>query len=124
MVLDEEQLFRALKKNIPNYWKKEFSEITSAVFKDSNGVSVDRDGERSLDEIKQSFRSRFPSADFACTIEVTVGMCRDLQCDVIASAEEDNPHHALIYKDAVKRTKLSRKQARRLAKLAVLHPFT
>ena len=47
----EEQLYRAI-PNKPQLWKDSDGRPTSAIFKDSQGVSVDRDGKRNKERIK------------------------------------------------------------------------
>jgi len=54
----DENLFRAI-KNFPNWWDEETNRPTSAAFKDSNGVSIDRQGERPIDEAKNTLLNRF-----------------------------------------------------------------
>ncbi len=53
-----ENLFRAIKP-IPNWWDEETNRPTSAAFKDSNGASIDRQGERVFDECKNALLDRF-----------------------------------------------------------------
>lgn len=48
MSIPDERLFRAVPKNKPNMWKD--GKITSAVFKDSKGLSVDRQWHRTISE--------------------------------------------------------------------------
>jgi hypothetical protein len=49
-IADAEVLFRAVPKK-PHMWKKAEERPSSAVFKDSKGISVDRDGGRSENEV-------------------------------------------------------------------------
>lgn len=54
----DENLFRAIKP-FPNWWDDETNKPTSAAFKDSNGVSADRQGERSIGESIDAMLNRF-----------------------------------------------------------------
>lgn len=47
-VKDSERLYSAIKISIPHVWKKDVNRPSSAAFKDSKGVSVDREGERKV----------------------------------------------------------------------------
>jgi len=50
-----ENLFRAF---IDKWWNSELNIISSAAFKDSSGVSVDRQGTRSIEESATTLRKR------------------------------------------------------------------
>ncbi|EKB48520.1 hypothetical protein B879_02861 [Cecembia lonarensis LW9] len=61
-ISDEEILFRAIKP-FPNWWKVDINRPSSAAFKDSRGVSVDRDAGRQSSRVVQILRARFPKPD-------------------------------------------------------------
>lgn len=108
---DVEELYRAVTRK-PNMWKSQEDRPSSALFKDSKGVSVDRDGGRSLDDICRSFERRI---EMQALVSLSVGECRKLQTYPVAKPEGDNPFHAEIH-DSPNRVQLSSKKARDLAK--------
>jgi hypothetical protein len=55
-VSNNEWLYRMV-LNKPNYWKENENRVSSAAFKDSKGVSVDRDGERPESKIIEELNS-------------------------------------------------------------------
>ena len=112
LVEDNEILHRALKPN-PNFWSTKDNRPSSALFKDSKGVSVDRSGCRSENEIKNSMLSRFSS--LLGEVRVLTLDCRKLLCKVEPNQLIDNLFHALIKGNET--IQLSKKQARQLAKV-------
>ena len=108
---DAEKLYRAVPKK-PHMWKSQEDRPSSALFKDSKGVSVDRDGGRSIDDICQAFERRIEMKALVC---LSAGECRKLQTYPVAKAERDNPFHAEIH-DSQNRVQLPSKKARDLAK--------
>lgn len=72
-VADTETLYRAVRA-WPKYWK-ENGGLSPAAFKDSRGLSVDRNGDRNEDKVIQDFRKR----KFEGTL-ISVGAkeCKDL----------------------------------------------
>lgn len=93
---------------------------TSAIFKDSNGISVDRDGKREEINIVNSFKKRFP--DFKAIVKVKTYDCKNLQVGnvkisllVLAKPLENNIYHAEIHQSKEKAA-LTSGQARALAK--------
>jgi hypothetical protein len=111
-VEDNEILHRALKPNL-TFWSTKDNRPTSALFKDSKGVSADRTGFRSESEIRNSMLTKFPG--LSGEIQVLTLDCRKLSCKVEPAPHVDNPFHALIKGD--ENIQLSNNQARQLAKL-------
>jgi len=58
VVDNNENLFRAI-KILPQLWDDEFNRPSSAAFKDSKGLSVDRNAERSFDEVITCLKKHF-----------------------------------------------------------------
>jgi hypothetical protein len=89
---DLELLYRKVIKN-PNYWKDD--RPTSAVFKDSGGVSVDRDGNRHDSEVVVSFETRFAN-NMRAIVKIGAKLCRDLETEPKPDPNSENEFHALI----------------------------
>ena len=108
---DEEILYRAV-PNLSDYWKESAGVFTSAIFSDSKGVSVDRDGGRSEAEIIEAFNKRY-SAESGL-VAITGRQCREAGAHPIPKPTTDNPYHAEIHQSA-ERVQLSgsRKKALR-----------
>lgn len=105
-----ELLHRAIKPN-PIFWNTKSDCITSALFKDSKGVSVDRNAGRSDDEIKSAFLASF--SDLKGEARLRASLCFDNRCQVIADPIANNAHHALIQGED--KVELSKGQAKQLA---------
>jgi hypothetical protein len=111
-VAPEESLFRAVSDN-PIMFQN--NRVTSALFKDSKGVSVNRsneDAELSFSLLVQ----RFCCKNIA---ELSVAEC--LKADVYLKylPKPDNIFHTEMH-DSVNSVKLSKSKAKKLAKLCVL----
>lgn len=111
IVSPEELLYRAVKP-IPVYWKD--GRITSALFKDSKGVSVDRDGGRSSENIISNFVTRMGDKNVKAIAILKAEQCFNNEMIVIPSPVQDNKYHAEIHCSETK-VELSKKQARALA---------
>jgi len=116
---DSERLYKAIKKSIPGQWNEKLDQPTSAAFKDSQGVSVDRDGGRSDGKIIHSFKESF---DLRAVISVTAQQCWDQGTHPIAKPLSDNPYHAEIHRSPEK-IMLTAGQAKRLSRLALTDYF-
>ena len=90
----DEKLFRNV-KSLPQPWKKETNRPSSALFKDSNGLSVDRGDIRSTEEVVSSLKIRFGEPKAVIVLEATI--CYDLGLSVLAMPLQDNPYHAEIH---------------------------
>jgi hypothetical protein len=77
-------------------WKPEFNRPSSALFKDSKGVSVDRDGNRPENQIIANFERRMPGRGLIC---ISAGKYREIGTKPVAKPLEDNAYHAVIYDD-------------------------
>lgn len=108
-----EKLFRAV---LPEgiFWREDGT-LTSAAFKDPNGLSVDRDGGRALKEAVSFLQHHLAGQ----IVWVTVADCNEVHALVRYLPVEDNIYHSEIHKDEQKKL-LSKAQARSLASSAQL----
>jgi hypothetical protein len=105
---DLEYLYRRIILN-PNFWDFTNNKPTSAIFKDSNGVSVDRQGEREEEAIVETFR-QFPIRAIA---KIQAIKCRDLQTHPIYKPLEENKYHSEIH-DSAEKIQISSSKAKKL----------
>lgn len=110
-IKDEELLYRAIKP-YPNWWKEKEKRPSSAAFKDSLGVSVDRDAKRDESEIIGAIEKRF---ELKAIVKVKTSYCRELQTYPFPKPLIDNPEHAEIHRSE-NVIELTDSQARNLAK--------
>lgn len=110
----DERLYRNVIMD-PNFWKKDSGGPSSAVFKDSNGVSVDRDGGREEADITSGFISRFGVENIRAIVSVNAGYCMEIGAHLVYSPVETNKYHAEIH-DSPDKVPLHPKKARKLAK--------
>ena len=94
-----EQLYRAVKRSRPD-WLDGNNRPTSAMFKDADGVSVDRDGAREEPEIfsfmcENSFPRRVKGI-----VRLSASECFSAGTKVEAAPSECNPYHANIFLDS------------------------
>lgn len=115
---DEERLFRAIKP-FPSWWKFDVNRPSSAAFKDSLGVSVDRQGVREINQVIERFKNRF---EIRAVVSLTAKQCRDFGTYPIAKPETNNPEHAEIHGSPTEVTLTSGK-ARKLSKNARIDYF-
>lgn len=107
---------------------------SSALFKDSNGVSVDRDGGRELSAIitdeerlhilynagLTDEQIKEEGQELKAIIELSAAQCDSVDvCVVPDPIPEENENHALIQKNETE-IQLSKSQAKNLAKLATV----
>lgn len=93
-----EQLYRAVKRSKPD-WLDSKNRPTSAMFKDANGVSVDRDDKREESEIV-SFMCEFSLPKrVKGIVRLAVSECFSAGTKVEAAPSEVNPYHANIFLD-------------------------
>ena len=107
-ISQSETLYRAVKRSQPDTID-ENGKPTPALFKDENGVSVDRDGDRCESEIIECFKNRF-SQRFKALFCFGADICLDNNMAVIP----DHDYHAEIFDDFQK-TPLSQLKALILA---------
>lgn len=87
-----ETLFRAFQYD---QWDFKENRVTSAVFKSSGSVSVDRDGQRTNEEIIAAFRSRnfYENCGLVCN---KAEYYRSIDCKLTPDPNPDNIYHALV----------------------------
>jgi hypothetical protein len=90
---DGELLYRAI-PNKPSHWKKELNRPSTALFKDPNGVSVDRDGNRAEASVVSFLWSRLPGFGVC---RLNAGHCRTVPTHPIPKPEKNNIHHGEIH---------------------------
>ena len=94
-----ELLYRVIKRSQPDSMNEK-GRPTSALFKQENGVSVDRDGERSEDVIIETFKERFDKR-FKGLVKVGADIC--IENDIVVIPEtSSNIYHAEIFENVNK----------------------
>lgn len=113
MEAEYDTLYRGIKRSQPSFIRPDNKTVTSAMFKDEYGVSVDRQMERSkedaVNQIKKFFNKRLKG--IASFSEKDVQFAK--AC-LIPAPTDNNPYHAEIYKNEGKEM-LSRVQQLQLA---------
>ena len=89
---EDEILYRAI-KTFPNWWDFENNRPTSAAFKDSRGVSVDRQGARNETEVVTAFKK----FELKAVVSITAEECRNFDTHPIYKPEPDNVYHSEIH---------------------------
>lgn len=113
----EEKLFRGVKNDNPDLWKN--GKPTSAAFKDSKGVSIEKAYTRNCQECIDSMKRYLPIHHFVSNV---VALCNELNCFLVynpISSPMIIEHHALIYKNQ-NLEPLTNGQAKRLSRNAVV----
>lgn len=111
-IRSEEILYRAVKPK-PVFWK-EGGRVTSALFKDSKGVSVDRDGGRSTEEVISNFITKMGEENVVATAFLSAQECFDIDAVVLPKPIDGNEYHAEIHHSETQ-IELTKKQAKALA---------
>ena len=107
-----ERLFRSIKPQ--SAFISESGELSSAAFKDAKGASVDRQGDRSIQESADFLRKKKPGM----IVYVKVADCTACNALVVYCPEADDIWHSQIQKNE-EELKLTRHQLRALASAAV-----
>ena len=94
-----EQLYRAVKRSRPDCLDGD-NIPTSAMFKDVNGVSVDRDGKREEPEIIRFMCEVSLPKRVKGIARLSVADCRETGAEVESAPSEVNPYHANIFLDS------------------------
>ena len=96
IVKGDESLYRVVKRSRRDCLTRA-GQATIALFKDSNGVSVDRDGGRQeVEIIKFIVTESFPKRAKGVTV-VLAGCCFDVNAEVTPAPSTNNPYHANIF---------------------------
>ena len=101
-VRKEEWLYRAIKRSQPGWL--DYGRPTTAMFRDRNGVSVDRDGGRSEQEIRVALKDTFGNR-LKGAAKVLAEDCYKVGADIEAAPSEGNIFHANIWLDRQDREK-------------------
>lgn len=99
VVQREEILYRVIKRSQPDTVDNN-GHPTSALFKQEDGVSVDRDGERRESTIIETFKNRFEKR-FKGLVKVQASVCIDNAMAVIPETNS-NIYHAEIFENTNK----------------------
>lgn len=101
----------------PKMWVTEENRISSALFKDKKGVSVDRDIERSQDEVIREFEGR--GKELKGVVAIGVKECHSIPVLVSEDPIPENTYHALIV-DSVEKIQLSKSKLKKIAEMCRL----
>ena len=96
--MSADNLYRGIKRSQPSFIRPDGKTVTSAMFKDENGVSVDRQMERTpeaaLGQIKSFFAKRLKGVAVLTESDV-----EQADAALIPAPTSANPYHAEIYKN-------------------------
>lgn len=108
---DTENLFRAIypENKKPSFWKN--GKLSSAAFKDKNGLSVDRSGDRSNEQVYRAFRNRFEGHIFYLNVKD----CREIGIFLKYLPSKNNIYHCELHKDEYKK-ELTDSQCKKIAR--------
>lgn len=109
---EAEKLYRAVLP-VSTFWKQNGS-LSSAAFKDKNGLSVDRQWDRSDEEAVNFLKERNFRGEI---VYVLVQNCNEVQAVVRYLPSRGNKYHSEIHKD-LQQKELSNSQAKHLARTA------
>jgi len=116
LIGDAEKLYRGVIRN-PNFWIEADNFPSTAIFKDSKGVSVDRDGGRDDCAI---VKNMCLIKDFRALAMVTAKQCRDSETHPIPKKIPKNPFHAEIHDSPDKVKITANGKLRRLMQCVIL----
>ena len=77
---DGEILYRAVNR-YPQYWKEDKKSVSSALFKDKNGVSVVRDGNRAPNDIFEVLRNKMPKT--VAVVDICAKNAREVKVHLV-----------------------------------------
>ncbi len=114
-ITDSEILYRVVKKSDPDGFID--GKPTAALFMDKSGVSVDRDGGRTEEDIIENFKWRFrKKEDYKTAVKISAGECRNIETFPNPIGNKKNQYHAEIW-DSEDKQAISFFKAIRLAQL-------
>lgn len=120
-VHEDEILFRAIKSTRPDWWNEKENRLSSSIFIQSNGCSVDRDGNRLFEDITELLESI--QGELRGVAKIPRRLCDSLNVFVQPDPLENNPYHANLQRDETI-VKLKPRQAKELAKQSEYIPLT
>ena len=91
--LEGEIFHRVVKPNY-NWWVSKENRLSSAAFKDSHGLSVDRAANRSSEEVTNFLKQHLP--DGCAEIIISLAVCSSTQSRIVSEPTLTNPFHMLI----------------------------
>ena len=107
---NDEILYRAI-KTFPNWRDSENNRPASAAFKDSRGVSVDRQGTRDEPEVIKDFKK----FELKAVVSITAKECRNFGTHPIYKPELGNEYHSEIHGSPTE-IQLTASQAKKLSR--------
>ena len=93
-----EQLYRAVKRSRPD-WLDGNNRPTSAMFKDADGVSVDRDAQRKEEEVIAFMLNGNLSGRVKGIANFLATWCEVIGAKISETPSNDNPYHIDIFLD-------------------------
>lgn len=105
-----EKLYRSVN---PVNWYFPEGRVCSSLFKNPDGVSVDRDDGREENQILNSFFKRFGNEMVKAVVYVVADFCYNLPACIVYKPEEDNEFHSEIHD--TDKISLSNSKAKKLA---------
>lgn len=91
---DHELLYRAVPK-FPKFWKNDNKSVSSALFKNCNGVSVDRDGNRTEESICSILQKRISNS--IAVAKLIASEARQIDVFLHPKPSSSNQFHAEIH---------------------------
>ncbi len=111
---DKEYLYRRVIAN-PNFWDFDKNRPSSAIFKDSKGVSVDRQYKREDTDVINLYKD-FP---IRAIIKILTRECRRLNTHPVYKPTPDNTYHSEIH-DSTEKVQLSSAKAKKLRDSSII----
>lgn len=105
---NSEYLYRRVILN-PNFWDFDNNKPTSAIYKDSYGVSVDRQSDRTDESIIEVFK-KLP---IRAVVKIQAQTCRYLDTLLVYKPVEDNIFHSEIH-DSLEKIQINSSKAKKL----------
>lgn len=95
-IKDSEILYRVVRESDPDSFVD--GKPTAALFMAEKGTSVDRDGERTEQEIIENFKWRFrKNNDYKTAVKISAGECRSVNTYPNPIGNKTNKYHAEIW---------------------------
>lgn len=119
---NNEKLYRVVKLSKPQLWDAENGRPSSALFKDSKGVSVDRDGNRNEKEIIKLLSENAHNELLRAAVYLESSFCYKIPVKLIAKPIENNQYHAEIH-NSDEKIELTKSKAKKLSKNCEVIPI-
>ena len=115
----DERLYRKIRP-LEQFWDSESQRPTSGAFKDRNGLSVDRQGQRQNNDAISQLNSRLPG--IGAIVSVEYQQCTEIPVLVVYKPLPENEFHSEIH-DSKDRIALASSKARKLSQLVRIDQF-